>query len=155
MDIFDRNKFLRISQEYLEKSQPGLVPRDGVSLNSGKDDGAQPRLIKRDGVSLNLGKDDGAQPRLIKRDGVSLDLGKDDGAQPRLIKRDGVSLDLFNKGAQGGYMKVNGRDVNVFKIKNRSGYAAVCCDHLTEGSSPNQALERMEKALRRTDKKQK
>lgn len=56
---------------------------------------------------------------------------------------------------QGGRMECHGKDVVVFKIKNRSGYAAICCDHLTEGNTSNQALERMEKALRRTGKKQK
>ncbi len=42
--------------------------------------------------------------------------------------------------------------VRVFRIKNRRGFAAVCRDHLTEGSTPAQALARMEKALRRTDR---
>ncbi len=66
-----------------------------------------------------------------------------------------ISQDYLTKGLQGGSMKCCGMDVTVFKIKNRTGYAAVCCEHLTEGSTPNQALERMEKALRRTGKKQK
>jgi len=43
----------------------------------------------------------------------------------------------------------------VFKIKNRSGYAAICSDHLTEGKSKEEALARMEKALKRTTKKKK
>ena len=43
--------------------------------------------------------------------------------------------------------------VTIFKIKNRSGYAAVCYEHLTEGSSPQEAYERMVKALRRTNRK--
>ncbi len=50
-------------------------------------------------------------------------------------------------------MKIGKRTVNVFKIKNRSGYAAIADGHLTEGSSQQQALARMVKALNRTDKK--
>jgi len=52
-------------------------------------------------------------------------------------------------------MKVCGKSVKVFKIKNRRGYAALCMDHLTEGNTPNQACARMEKALKRTMKKRK
>ena len=47
-------------------------------------------------------------------------------------------------------MKIGNLSVKVFKIKNRSGYAALCADHLAEGSSPAQACERMKKALKRT-----
>jgi len=43
--------------------------------------------------------------------------------------------------------------IKVFKIKNRSGYAAICSEHLTEGRSKEQALARMVKALKRTSKK--
>jgi hypothetical protein len=43
--------------------------------------------------------------------------------------------------------------ITVFKIINRSGYAAVCQDHLTEGKSKEEALSRMAKALKRTQKK--
>ena len=43
--------------------------------------------------------------------------------------------------------------ITVFKIKNRSGYAAVCNEHLTEGKSKEEALARMQKALNRTAKK--
>jgi len=43
-------------------------------------------------------------------------------------------------------------NVQVFKIKNRKGYAALCCGHLTEGKTPEQARARMEKALRRKKK---
>ena len=46
--------------------------------------------------------------------------------------------------------KVLMSEVKTFKIKNRSGYAAVCMDNLTEGSTVSQALERMNKALKRT-----
>ncbi|MDE1920679.1 MAG: hypothetical protein KGJ09_04640 [Candidatus Omnitrophica bacterium] len=45
------------------------------------------------------------------------------------------------------------KKVTVFKIKNRSGFAAVCDGHLTEGSSKEQALARMAKALKRTSRK--
>ena len=45
--------------------------------------------------------------------------------------------------------------ISVFKIKNRSGFAAICKEHLTEGRSKEQALARMEKALKRTAKKKK
>ncbi|MCM8761290.1 MAG: hypothetical protein NC938_03590 [Candidatus Omnitrophica bacterium] len=41
----------------------------------------------------------------------------------------------------------------VFKIKNRRGYAALCCGCLTEGKTPEQAKARMEKALRRITKR--
>jgi hypothetical protein len=50
-------------------------------------------------------------------------------------------------------MKIGKRTVNVFKIKNRSGYAAICDGHLTEGSSQQQAVDRMVKALNRSDRK--
>ncbi|MBU1147236.1 MAG: hypothetical protein KKD11_02690 [Candidatus Omnitrophica bacterium] len=39
--------------------------------------------------------------------------------------------------------------IRVFKIKNRRGFAALCSDHLTEGSTREQARYRMEKALKR------
>lgn len=50
-------------------------------------------------------------------------------------------------------MQIAGKAVQVFKIKNRSGYAAVCCGHLTEGSTVCQAQDRMVKAIRRTSRK--
>ena len=50
--------------------------------------------------------------------------------------------------------KVGHLKVSIFKIKNRNGYAAVCCEHLTEGKTPQEANERMVKALRRTNKKE-
>lgn len=46
-------------------------------------------------------------------------------------------------------MKIGKRQVQVFKIKNRRGYAAICESNLTEGRSVSQALDRMAKALRR------
>jgi len=52
-------------------------------------------------------------------------------------------------------MKIGSREVSVFKIKNRKGYAALCSGCLTEGKTVEQAYERMVKAVRRTDKKKK
>jgi len=46
--------------------------------------------------------------------------------------------------------KIKGAQVRVFKIKNRRGLAGLCLDHLTEGASKPQVLERMRKALRRS-----
>ncbi|HQP91235.1 MAG TPA: hypothetical protein PLU24_01000 [Candidatus Omnitrophota bacterium] len=45
--------------------------------------------------------------------------------------------------------------INVFKIKNRRGFAAICNNHLTEGNTPLQAKERMLKALKRKVKRTK
>ena len=50
--------------------------------------------------------------------------------------------------------KIGHLNVTIFKIKNRSGYAAVCFDHLTEGETADIAYERMVKALRRSNKKE-
>jgi hypothetical protein len=47
------------------------------------------------------------------------------------------------------------KSIRVFKIKNRSGYAAISNDHLTEGKSESEAIDRMMKALNRTAKKSK
>ena len=44
------------------------------------------------------------------------------------------------------------KKITVFKIKNRSGYAAICNEHLTEGKSKEEAMDRMLKALNRTAK---
>ncbi len=46
--------------------------------------------------------------------------------------------------------KVVASEVKIFKIQNRKGFAAVCRDNLTEGASSAEALERMNKALKRT-----
>jgi hypothetical protein len=43
--------------------------------------------------------------------------------------------------------------VKIFKIKNRRGYAALCAGRLTEGKTPEEARARMEKALKRKNKK--
>jgi hypothetical protein len=46
--------------------------------------------------------------------------------------------------------KVPASQVKVFKIRNRKGYAVICRDNLTEGSTRKQAMDRMDKALKRT-----
>ncbi|MCX5700873.1 MAG: hypothetical protein NTZ63_04970 [Candidatus Omnitrophica bacterium] len=51
--------------------------------------------------------------------------------------------------------KIGHLKVHIFKIKNREGYAALCCDHLTEGKTSDEAYERMVKAMRRTSRKEK
>ena len=48
------------------------------------------------------------------------------------------------------YRKISRSQVKIFKIKNRKGYAAICCGNLTEGKTPSEAIERMNKALHRT-----
>ena len=50
-------------------------------------------------------------------------------------------------------MRIGKLSVKIFKIKNRRGYAAICCDNLTEGKTSKQAYDRMAKALRRTSRK--
>ena len=49
-------------------------------------------------------------------------------------------------------MRIGKHTVKVFKIKNRKGYAAVCCSNLTEGRTIQEAYDRMIKAMRRTQK---
>jgi len=39
--------------------------------------------------------------------------------------------------------------VKIFKIANRRGFAALCLNNLTEGSSPFKAYCRMQKAVKR------
>lgn len=51
------------------------------------------------------------------------------------------------------HMRIEGKQVTVFRIKNRRGFAAVCDGHLTEGDSETQACARMAKALRRTGRR--
>jgi hypothetical protein len=50
-------------------------------------------------------------------------------------------------------MKILGKQVKIFKIKNRRGFAALCDDHLTEGRTSQQASDRMIKALKRKKKR--
>jgi hypothetical protein len=49
-------------------------------------------------------------------------------------------------------MKIGNAEVKVFKIRNRRGYAAICRDNLTEGSTRAEAVDRMMKAVRRKAK---
>ena len=48
--------------------------------------------------------------------------------------------------------KIGHLKVNIFRIKNRQGFAAVCFEHLTEGKTSQEAYDRMVKALRRTNR---
>jgi hypothetical protein len=50
--------------------------------------------------------------------------------------------------------KIGHLKVDIFKIKNRAGFAAVCFEHLTEGKTPQEAYERMVKAIRRSNRRQ-
>jgi len=52
-------------------------------------------------------------------------------------------------------VKIGKKNVTMFKMVNRKGYAAICAGHLTEGATRPQALDRMTKALRRTQNKKK
>ena len=45
--------------------------------------------------------------------------------------------------------KLAARKVEIFKLRNRKGYAAICMLNLTEGNSPLQAFYRMAKAVKR------
>ena len=46
--------------------------------------------------------------------------------------------------------KMSHRKVEIFKMANRKGYAAIADKHLTEGSTPLQAYDRMVKACKRS-----
>lgn len=46
--------------------------------------------------------------------------------------------------------KVPTSEVKKFKIKNRKGFATICKNNLTEGRTVSQALDRMNKALKRS-----
>jgi len=50
-------------------------------------------------------------------------------------------------------MRIGAKFVKIFKIKNRRGFAAISSNHLTEGRTRQQAVSRMEKALRRKRKR--
>lgn len=52
-------------------------------------------------------------------------------------------------------MKIDDHDVVIFKVKNRRGYAALCCDCLTEGDTKEEAYDRMVKAVKRVMRKEK
>ncbi len=49
-------------------------------------------------------------------------------------------------------MKIEEREVKVFKVRNRRGYAAICNECLTEGDTKEEAYDRMVKAIRRVEK---
>ena len=46
--------------------------------------------------------------------------------------------------------KLSKGKADIFKIKNRRGYAALLLGHLTEGKSPAEAIARMAKAVKRS-----
>ena len=46
-------------------------------------------------------------------------------------------------------MQISAKEIKIFKIKNRKGYAALCLNHLTEGKTLPRVYDRMQKALRR------
>lgn len=50
-------------------------------------------------------------------------------------------------------MKIGEKEVTVFKVKNRRGFAAICDDCLTEGDTEHEALDRMMKAINRVERK--
>ena len=50
-------------------------------------------------------------------------------------------------------MKIGNQKVNIFKIRNRRGYAAICSGCLTEGNTINQAFDRLIKAVKRIQRK--
>ena len=52
--------------------------------------------------------------------------------------------------ASKNFKKISPQQVNIFRLKNRRGFAAPCRNHLTEGRSPVQAFERMVKAVKRS-----
>ena len=51
--------------------------------------------------------------------------------------------------AQDKLKKVSKSKVQVLKLKNRKGYAAICMNNLTEGATAAQALARLKNPLRR------
>ncbi len=54
---------------------------------------------------------------------------------------------------KGVSVKIGEKSVKIFNIKNRAGFAALCDDHLTEGKTPEEAYDRMVKAINRTYRK--
>ncbi len=45
--------------------------------------------------------------------------------------------------------KISSKQVEVFKVRNRRSYAAICMDNLCEGTTPKQAIGRLYHPLRR------
>jgi len=52
-------------------------------------------------------------------------------------------------------MNIGDEPVKIFKMENRSGYAAICGHCLTEGRTSQEAYDRMVKAVKRTKQKNK
>ena len=52
--------------------------------------------------------------------------------------------------AQKALKKISSNTIEIFKIRNRRGYAAICMKNLTEGNTPLQAFYRMVKAVKRS-----
>jgi len=52
------------------------------------------------------------------------------------------------------FEKIGHLKVEIFKIKNREGFAAICFEHLTEGKTQQEAYGRMVKAIHRSNRKQ-
>ena len=50
-------------------------------------------------------------------------------------------------------MKIGEKEVQVFKVRNRRGFAAICDECLTEGDTQQEALDRMIKAINRVERK--
>lgn len=50
-------------------------------------------------------------------------------------------------------MKIGSKPVQIFEIRNRKGYAAICDDCLTEGATREEAYDRMVKAVSRMERK--
>ncbi|MDD5594506.1 MAG: hypothetical protein PHG97_07190 [Candidatus Margulisbacteria bacterium] len=50
-------------------------------------------------------------------------------------------------------IKLNRKKVKIFKIRNRSGYAAIYQNNITEGRTADQAFFRMAKAAKRRPKR--
>lgn len=45
--------------------------------------------------------------------------------------------------------RISPSNIIIFKIKNRSGFAAICMKNLTEGRTPAQAVNRLANPLKR------
>ena len=45
--------------------------------------------------------------------------------------------------------KIGKNRVQVIKLRNRKGYAAICFNNLTEGATPAQAITRLKNPLKR------
>jgi hypothetical protein len=50
-------------------------------------------------------------------------------------------------------MKIGNKSVQIFKMENRKGFAAICGKCLTEGRTQEQALDRMAKAVNRVTRR--